>query len=71
MISTRPWLLRLRHHLRNYAEIMKELSAKNGEVAFLNAQRNDRDVVRQNAAAHFRTAEAALHVEAEQGDAAI
>ena len=55
----------------HYAEIMKELNAQNDEVASLNAQRNDRDVVIQNAEAHIRTAEAALHLESQQRDVAI
>ena len=49
---------------------MKELSATNDEVAFLNAQTNDRDAVIQNAEAHFRSAEAALHLESQQRDVA-
>ena len=44
---------------------------KHDEVAFLNAQRNYRDVVIQNAKAHFRTAEAALQLESQQIDVAI
>ena len=55
----------------HYAEIMKELSAKNDEVAFLNAQRSDRDVVIQNAEVHIRSAEAALHLESQQRDVAV
>ena len=55
----------------HYAEFMKELNAKNDEVAFLNAQRNDRDAVIQNAEAHIRTAAAALHLESQQRDVAI
>ena len=43
----------------HYAEIMKELNAKNDEVAFLDAQRSDRDAVIQDAEVHIRTAEAA------------
>ena len=50
---------------------MKELSAKNDDVAFRNAQRGDRDVVIQNAEAHFRSAEAALHLESHQRDVAM
>ena len=52
-------------------EIMKELNAKNDEVAFLNAQRSDKDVVVQNAEAHIRTVEAALHFESQQRDVAV
>ena len=55
----------------HYAEIMKELNAKNDEVAFLSAQRSDRDAVIQNAEAHIRSAEAALHLESQQRDVAI
>ena len=50
---------------------MKELNAKNDEVAFFNAQRSDRDAVIPNAEAHIRTAEAALHLESQQRDVAI
>ena len=46
----------------HYAEIMKELNAKNDEVALLHAQRSDRDAVIQNAEVHIRTAEAALFI---------
>ena len=55
----------------HYAESMKELNANNDKVAFLNAQRNDRDVVIQNAEVHIRFAEAALHLESQQRDVAI
>ena len=55
----------------HYAEIMKELNAKNDKVAFLNAQRSDRDAVIQHAEVHIRTAEAALHFESQQRDVAI
>ncbi len=55
----------------HYAEIMKELNAKNDEVAFLNAQRSDRDAVIQNAEVHIHSAEAALHIESQQRDVAI
>ena len=44
----------------HYEEIMKELSAKTNEVAFLHAQRNDRHVAIQCAEAHIRNTEAAL-----------
>jgi chromosome segregation ATPase len=54
-----------------YAEIIKELNAKNDKVAFLNAQRSGRDAVIQHAEVHIRTAEAALHVETQQRDVAI
>ena len=39
----------------HYEEIMKELNARSDEVAYLNAQKNDRDAVVQNAETHFRT----------------
>jgi protein subunit release factor B len=55
----------------HYAEIMKELNAKNDEVAFLNAQRSDRDAAIHNAEVHIRSAEAALHLETQQRDVVI
>ena len=55
----------------HYAEIMKELNAKNDDVAFLSAQKIDRDSVIQNAEIHIRSAEAALHHESQQRDVAI
>ena len=55
----------------HYDEIMKELNARNDEVAFLSAQKSDRDVVIQNAECHIRSAEAALHHESQQRDVAI
>ena len=42
------------------AEIMRELNANNDEVAFLHAQRSDRDAVIRNAEAHVRSVEEAL-----------
>ena len=53
------------------AEIMKELNAKNDEVAFLSAQRSDRDADIQHAEVHISSAEAALHLESQQRDVAI
>ena len=55
----------------HYEEIMKELNAKNDEVAFLHAQSNDRDVAIQCAEAHIRHTEAALHLESQQRDVAM
>ena len=55
----------------HYAEIMKELSAQNDKVAFLECTEERQDVVIQNAEAHFRTAEAALYLESQQRDVAI
>ena len=43
----------------------------NDEVAFLHAQRSDRDAVLQNAEVHIRSAEEALHLESQQQDVAI
>ena len=47
----------------HYEETLKELNAKSDEVAFLNAQRNDRDAAIQCAEAHIRNTEAALYLE--------
>ncbi len=55
----------------HYCELMKELNAKNDEVALRNAQRSDRDAVIQNAEIHIRSAEAALHLESQHRDVAI
>ena len=55
----------------HYAEFMQELNAQNDEVVVLNAQRNYRDVVIQNAEPHIRTSEAALHLESQERDVAL
>ena len=41
------------------------------KLHFLNAQRNDRDVVVQNAEAHIRTVESALYLDSQQRDVAV
>ena len=55
----------------HHEEIMKELNAKNDDVAFLHAQINNRDVAIQCAEAHIRSAEAALYIESQQRDVAV
>ena len=55
----------------HFAEIMRELNAKNDEVASLHAQRGERDTIIHNAEAHVRSAEQALYLESQQRDVAI
>ena len=55
----------------HFAEIMRELNAKNDDVASLHAQRGERDTIIHNAEAHVRSAEEALHFESQQRDVAI
>ena len=55
----------------HFAEIMRELSARDDEVASLHAQRSERDTIIQHAEAHVRSAEQALQIESQQRDVAI
>ena len=55
----------------HYEAIMRELNAKNDEVAVLSAQRSDQDRTIQLAEAHLRTTESQVHVESQQRDLVV